>query len=205
MPGTMSRTDLVADLKDSLHDAASVFTAAADADFVRHLNKAALDFKRVRPLTKDGQITLEAGVATYTAPAGMTDFVLETWSDACPKQWEAAYPGLLPRALLIGPAGARKLHLSPAPSAMHLAAMGATYKFIYTAAHSIGEQASDTTIDAGDRGLLLLRAQAEALRELAIRNVGKPVQMRDGYTGTPRNGTPAALYQTLMQEFEGAI
>lgn len=204
MPGTLSRADLVADLKDSLHDAASVFTAPADADFVRHLDKAALDFRRVRPLMKDGQIALEAGVATYTAPADLAEFTLETWSDACPSQWESAYPGQLPRVAIVGPSGARRLHLSPAPSAMHLAALGSDFTFLYVANHTVAELAADTTITAADRGLLLLRAQAEALRELAIRNVGKPVQLRDGHSGTPRNGTPAALWQALMAEFEGA-
>jgi len=27
------------------------------------------------------------------------------------------------------------------------------------------------------------------------------VQLRDGLSGTPRNSTPAALYQTLLAEF----
>lgn len=204
MPGTMSRTDLVADLKASLQDAANVFTAAADADFVRHLDKAALDFGRVRPLMLEGTLTLESGVATYDAPAVARSFVSESWTDACPNQWDDGYPGRLPAVAVIGVGAARKLHFSPAPSARHLAAFGASFAYLYEAFHSISDTAASTTITAGDRGLLLLRAQAEAMRELAMRNVGKPVQMRDGYTGTPRNGTPAALWQSLMQEFEGA-
>ena len=53
------------------------------------------------------------------------------------------------------------------------------------------------------RTVAQVRAQAEAMRELAMRNVVKPQQMRDGYTSMPRNGTPAALFETLLAEFKG--
>ena len=42
------------------------------------------------------------------------------------------------------------------------------------------------------------------MRELAMRNVVTPQAMRDGYSSTPRNGTPAALYEALLAEFKGA-
>ena len=76
--------------------------------------------------------------------------------------------------------------------------------FYYFGVHAIGSAAVDTTVSAPDRALLLLRAQAEAMRELAMRNVVKPQQMRDGYTSMPRNGTPAALFESLLAEFKGA-
>ena len=47
----------------------------------------------------------------------------------------------------------------------------------------------------------LLRAQVEAWRELMLRNMTKVVQMRDGYSGTPRNATPAAMYELLHKQF----
>ncbi len=207
MAGTMSQADLVADLKASLHDAASVFVAADDADFVRHLNVAALDFGRVRPLVKPGTLTLTADTASYAAPADLDDVDSELWSSrgTMPQPWEASYPGPLPRLRVVGPAGSKLIVFTPSPSAAHILALGSAFQYLYRAAHAIGAAAADTTIAAGDRALLLLRAQAEALRELAMRNIGKPVHMRDGYTGTPRNGTPAALFQVLMTEFEGAV
>ncbi len=61
---------------------------------------------------------------------------------------------------------------------------------------------SDTTVPDEHRGLLLLRAQAEAMQELAARNIAKPVQLRDGQGGAPRNGVPAALHAQLMDAFE---
>ena len=69
--------------------------------------------------------------------------------------------------------------------------------------------APDRSTDAASphysRSLLLLRAQAEACRELALRNVSKPVTMRDAVGSQPRNGTPSALYQMLLTEFETRV
>ncbi len=206
MPGTMSLADLVADLKASLHDAASIFTATADADFERLLGVAAsaLGFKRPRRL--QGSITLVAGTADYAAPAGMLYLIEDQWAvpSLIPKPWEDAYPGALPRVSLIELAGVRTLLFSPAPTDAHIVALGATYKFIYRAAHSISATAASTTVQADDRGLLLLRAQVEALREIALRNSAKPVAMRDGLSGAPKNGTASYLFEILMREFEEA-
>jgi len=204
MSGTLSRADLVADLKGSLHDAASVFTAAADGDFSRFLDAAALDLSRYRPLTLVGNLTLSAGVDEYAAPSDLMDITAPLWGlgQSAPAFWDDAWPGRPPRVSTAGRPGARVLVFAPAPTGRQIGAWGAAYKFFYRAVHSIGAAAAETTVAPADRGLLLLRAQAEALREMSIRNSGKPVQMRDGATGTPRNGTPAALYQALMDEFE---
>lgn len=203
MPGTMSSADLVADLKASLHAAADVFTAASDADFTRMLAVSALDFGRVRPRRLLGSITLSADVAEYAAPAGLLAYQHDVWSNGkMPPPWDPSWPGQLPRVDVIDTATGRQLRLTPAPTAQMIALFGATFSFFYFAAHAISTTAADTTIQPGDRGLLLLRAQAEAMREMAIRNSGMPVQMRDGFSGQPRNGTPAALHQALLDEFE---
>ncbi len=70
--------------------------------------------------------------------------------------------------------------------------------------HVLGANAADTTIANTDRGLLLLRAQAEAMLEISLHNANKPVQVRDGYSGTARNSTPAALYESLLREWRSA-
>lgn len=206
MSGTMSSADLVADLKASLHDAASVFTAAADADFTRLLNLAAsaLGFKRPRRL--QGSLTLVADTPDYAAPAGMLYLIADQWGtpSLVPPPWEPTYPGALPRVSLIELAGVQTLLFSPPPNAQHIAALGATYKFMYRAAHSISATAASTTIQPDDRGLLLLRAQVEALREISIRNSAKPVALRDGLSGVPKNGTASYLYEALLREYEEA-
>lgn len=206
MAGTMTRADLVADLKASLQDAAKVFTAANDADFSRHLDAAALDMGRVRPRTLLGTITLVAEQYNYTAPADLLSYKSDLWGIPGRRinPWETSYPGRLPDVRSAVSGAVRELHFLPAPTAAQITSLGATFRFYYFAAHSIGATAADTTLHAGDRGLLLLRAQAEAMKEMAMRNIAKPVQMRDGLSQGPRNGTPSALFAELMRMFEGS-
>jgi hypothetical protein len=93
------------------------------------------------------------------------------------------------------------LVLDPAPTLVQIAVWGSTCKFWYFSQLAIGATANDTTVPTAARGLLLLRAQAEAMRELAIHQSNKPVSMRDGLSGTPRNSTPAALHEMLLRLF----
>lgn len=205
MPGTMSKADLITDLKASLLDAATVFKAPADADFVRHLEHAALDLGRKRPRTLVGEVTLVADTPNYPVPADLLQIKLPLWGSAERRQrnpWARDWPGQLPRATVVNVAGGQELWLDPAPTTAQIAQLGTAYKFFYFAGHQIADAANDTTVQPVDRGLLLLRAQAEAMKELAARNMHKPVQLRDGMSGTPRNATPAALYAQLMEEFE---
>jgi len=76
------------------------------------------------------------------------------------------------------------------------------------AARSLGMRPVDRLLGAvfgALRGALLLRAQAECCKELAMRNVAKPVTMRDGGGGQPRNGTPGHLYSVLLAEFMARV
>lgn len=200
----MSLASLVADLKASLFDAANAFTGEDDADFKRFLAQALPDMQVKRPVTKLGQVTLVADTAGYAiADADFAALKMDLWRDVgkLPRPWEPGYPGALPRiAAQLGATGF-ELVFDPAPTAAMLAWLGSTCRFYYFAQHAIGTLAVDTTIAEADRGLLLLRAQAEAMLALAIRNAGKPVQLRDGLSGTPRNSTPAALHQVLLQLF----
>ncbi len=206
MAGTMSQADLIADLRDSLHDAASVFTAPAEQDFIRLLGVAAGELGRVRTRAMSASLTLVAGQSGYAAPADLIDFIADTWgAGLMPQPWETYYPGPNPRVAVAYLAGVRSLLLAPAPTALQISLFGSAYSYTYLASHTVSESASATTVPAGERSLLLLRAQAEAMREVAIRNSAKPVSMRDGYSGQPRNGTPAALYQALLQEWREAV
>ena len=206
MSGTLSRADLVADFKASLHDAVNVFTAANDADFARMLDVAALDMGRVRPRTLLGNITLVADQDAYTAPAGMLTFKAALWGNARTAQpWDKSWTGRLPDVRLAMNGAVRELHLQPPPTLQQITMLGAAYKFYYFAGHVIGAAAADTSVLAGDRGLLLLRAQVEALKEMSLRNINKPTSMRDGISNMTRNGTPAYLWEQLMKQFEGAV
>lgn len=206
MPGSMSRADLKVDLVASLHDAMDVFVGADDMD--RLLDTAALDFSRHRPRTLAGTLTVEAGRMTYPAPADLYLFKSSLWGIAPvqrAKPWERTYSGPSPDVRRIDGPDGPELHLTPAPTQQQLNMLGSEFRFYYFARHTIGDTAAETTLHDGDRGLLLLRAQAEAMRELTIRNIGKPAQMRDGLRSAPRNMTPAALHVELMREWEAKV
>ncbi|WP_132259472.1 hypothetical protein [Paucimonas lemoignei] len=198
----MSMGDLVADLKASLHDAGEVFVAAGDME--RLLKVSALDFNGYRPRTLLGKLTVEAGRMAYPAPDDCYLFKSSLWGIAPAvraKPWEKQWPGRLPDVRMIDGAAGKELHLTPEPSAHQVAVLGSEFRFYYFGNHVIGDTADKTTIHPGDRFLLLLRAQAEAMRELMIRNIKKPVQLRDGLQSAPKNMTPAAWYERLMAEW----
>lgn len=204
MAGSMSRADLVADLKASLLDAAGSFRAPLDADYDRHLNVALTALTAWRAHTMAGEITLSEGVDAYAAPADLWRFKLSLWGSpggAMPKPWEKGWPGRLPTVRDISTAAGPMLWLTPAPSAQQIAALGATYRFFYYARLTAGADAADTTVSEADRGLLILRAQAEAMRELAIREAVRPVTARDGVSGRPSSGTAAALHAQFLEQF----
>ncbi|SCX40349.1 hypothetical protein [Nitrosospira sp. Nsp1] len=206
MPEIMSRAELIADLSESLHDASSIFAAENGGDFRRHLDAAAQDMGRVRPRTLLGIITLVADQEAYEAPADIQIFKSALWGvSRTARPWERSWTGRLPDVRLAMNGNTPEMHLLPAPTAPQISVLGSAYKFYYFAAHSVSADAAQTTIVHGDRGLLLLRAQAEAMRELAVRNVSKPVSMRDGISGGTRNGSPTYLFEALMKEFESRI
>jgi hypothetical protein len=208
MANTMSKADLVASLKSSLHDAAKVFEGsgpAVDVEFERFLLQALPDMQHKRPSTRLGSVQLEANFARVPVGAGNPDFAafkVSNWGDNCTiKPWEPSYPGILPRVSAEFAQQQWWLAFDKAPTARQIAVHGATFGFWYYASHTLGTLAADTSVNPQDRGLLILRAQVEAMRELSIRNAAKPVQLRDGLSGAPRNSTAAALTDSLMRTF----
>ncbi|WP_428570719.1 hypothetical protein [Ramlibacter sp.] len=202
----MSEADLVADLKASLFDAANAFTEANDAAFKRFLQQALPDMQVKKPLTRLGQLALVAGTPRYAPAADFAALKIDLWRDPArlPKPWEPTYPGPLPFTAAAWDGDAWWIQFEPAPTAAQIGVLGSTFSYWYFATHVISATAADTTVNPQDRGLLLVRAQAEAMLAMANRNAGKPVSMRDGLSGTPRNSTPAALFQLLMDVFREA-
>jgi len=195
---------LIADLRTSLNDAANVF-ADDDTDFIRHLDYAAEDFSRARPRIIEATLNLIADQSLYAAPFGFVRPHALRWGDGKRrdiKPWEVGYTGRLPRLRMSGDPDARAIIFSPSPSASQIAILGSSCVIEYIASHVIDPVAANTTVQSGDRGLLLLRAQAEAAKEMAMRNMHKPVRMRDGISGGTLNGTPSALFKQLMDQFD---
>lgn len=201
MPDGMALADLVHDLRGSLQDAAGAFSAADGADFVRHLRVAAEAFAVVRPRTTVGSVVLVAEQDVYSAPADLWRFKSAIWGVRRGQPWERSWPGRLPDVRVVD----GTMVLTPAPTGHQIAVLGAEYRFFYYARHVLGAEAAETTIAPEDRGLLLLRAQAEAMRELAIRDSVRPVTARDAYGGMPRSGVPSALFRAFLDEFERAV
>jgi len=203
----MRLSELVADHKAALMDAAAKFTAAADADFERHLDIAARDVSRVLPRVISATLTVEADVAFYAAPADLIKPKYSTWGDAAKQRlsrWDANYPHYLPKMSLVEDSGARKIALTPPPTACQIAVCGSEYPYRYYARHALSDVEGETTVPEDRRDLLLLRAAAEAMRELAAHGVAKPIQIGGSVSvSMPKNGTPAALYEMLMKEYRG--
>ncbi|MFZ4286637.1 hypothetical protein [Variovorax sp. HJSM1_2] len=204
----MSLPDLALDLQHSLHDSATAFGADALADMRRFVLQALPAMALKRPRTKLGQVLLQAEVPRYSLAdcADFSAYKTHLWEQrGCALQpWDAGYPGATPRMSASNDGAGYWLDFAPAPNALHIAARGSSFRFYYFATHTLGDEPTESTVNLADRGLLLLRAQVEALRELAIRNVTKPVAMRDGYSGQPRNSTAAALHAQLLEIFEAA-
>jgi hypothetical protein len=204
--GSLSQADVVEDLKRSLHDAASAFSAAADADFRRHIAVALVAMQAKRPRTLLGSVSITAGEPRFALQvADFVQYKTHVWGSRPPRPWLPSYPGALPRVCAVQEGDGWALMFDPPPSAQHVATYGADFRFWYFGTHRLGlTDPAESTLAAADRPLLLLRAQAEAMRELSMRNINKGVQLRDGLSGTPRNSTPAALFQVLLAEFEAA-
>lgn len=204
MAGTMSQADLVADLKASLQSAADKFTAPDGADFKRFLGHAAADFNRAQRRVLEGSLTLVADQAGYPAPADYVCIHLPQWGKAERqryKPWDPLYPVRLPQPHTVEGLSGLEIHLSPAPTAAQINQLGATWPFLYVARHKVDANAANTTIAPNNRGVLLLRAQAEAMKELAIAGVVQPIQFHKGMGSAPTQGTPSALHKRLMEEF----
>ncbi|WFC43180.1 hypothetical protein [Pseudoxanthomonas sp. SE1] len=201
--------ELIAQHKASLMDSAGLFVAPNDADFLRHLRIAGRAVGvRKRPRTHAGQLQLEAGQVAYPAPADLIQVKGSPWGvqELQTAPWNMPR-GPLPTLRLVAAGTAQELHLSPPPNAAQIAAFGAVFPFYYFAAHTLpddpGEATSVTDIELD---LVLLRAKAEAMRELTIRNHSKPITLRAGQGGEsqPKNMTAAALYQAFLDEFNKA-
>ncbi|MFW6339514.1 MAG: hypothetical protein ACOC0Q_01455 [Wenzhouxiangella sp.] len=211
----ISPADLIAELRASLLDSAQYFQgtpgdpdatpdpvpADPDADFRRHLQTAAADLGKRRGMTLLAEVQIEAGRALYDLPADALYVTTPLWgTETRPTPWADNHPGPLPRARIVRYLDSDQLQLTPAPTRHQIEALGSTYRYLYAASLWDGDTQSDLSLSDDDRALLLLRAQAEACRELAMQGLTKPVETRTSQA-MPRNATPAALYQALMAEF----
>lgn len=202
--------DVLPDYQASLNDAASVFLGAAGndtTDLKRHLQRAAIAMATdKRPRSVTAILTVSAGKASYDdVPSDLlypqgTDWGLRSNLPV----WELP-SSRLPSLRLTETGTGRALMLVPAPTWQQIQVFGASLEYRYAGAHALTADAATSTLDEADKWLLILRAQVEAAREMSLRNMNKPTSFGQGAAGSaPRNMTPAALYEKLLQEYREA-
>lgn len=200
----MKRATLKKHLATLLGDSADKFQPL-DLDLL--LDLAAIDLTRVKPRVVSATVTLTADESFYAAPSDMVKPIILDWGAAdllSKKPWNADWPGRLPRLTSLNIDGVKKLMLAPAPTQAQINLLGTEAAYRYAARYTIGDTDAETNITEDDEPLLLTRALAEAMLALAARGIAKPVTLGGrAAVSVPRNGTPAALAQQLMDHFEG--
>lgn len=199
----MQVSDLIVKLQAALMDSAE-FVAGHERQLVE---MALADYSRYRPQQRLGTLALELGVDCYPAPADLISVRVSYYGTATRKQyqpWERGYPQHLPTLSRIDDDhGKPLLRLSFMPGYHLLNQCGWQFSYSYYAARTI--QNDTFSIDPHDESLLLLRAIAEAVKYLAVNHLSKNVSVRNSIGGEAKNGTPAAIHQQLMEQFERQV
>ena len=199
-----TRASLVSRLQASLINSADSFRPE---DLQRHVDVGFAELCRFRHRTVYAGLVAQAGVTMYPCPSTLTRVLASDWGQqnkAELQPWDDRWPGKLPQ-LSVGydESDNRVLLLQPAPTERQLALLGSRCPYRYAAPHLLSD--SQSSLNDEDAQLLILRAQAEAMRELAMHHASKPYQLRDGISATPRNGMPGYLYSVLLEEFERRV
>jgi len=211
----LTAAELLPDYQASLSDAAGVFgddttTPTLEQNLTRHLKVAALALSvdGKRPLVKSAEFTVVAGTARYAEVPD--DLVVPranlwpTYAAQSLQPWEQPIEPL-PAIYKITTAAGDVLMLSPAPTCAQVRAYGSTFGYTYLAAHAVTDDADTSTLLVTDKNLVILRAQVEAMREMAFRNIHKPVNLKAAGGGAvSSNMQPSALYEKLLEEYRSA-
>jgi hypothetical protein len=193
--------DLIVDHKAQLGRAVERFRAEYDADFIRHFALAARRLDGKRPRQRMSMLAVTVGEVDYPAAAGSLAILAHEWGIGSVRQpWDSDFMGIPPLIRQLDSDDGLRWRLSAAPTANQITAWGPTIPVRYQAAHEIGEDR--VTPPDSDRSLVLLAALIEAMRDLSTETA--VVQLHKGLTGLPTAGTPAYLYERLLQEFVSA-
>lgn len=197
----MTITDLRSDLTVMLSGCSTHFEPQ-ELDVL--LTTAAEDLARRKSTMKRGTLTLVADQRDYAAPSDILTPLASHWGQQERgrfEPWEDNYPQRLPRLYLVQVGTTKTLEIDPPPSGSQIANLGSDYLYTYAITHTLSETEADTTVPPAQRGLLLLRALAEAMKTLAARGVHKPVSLGAAGDNRPKNGAPASLADQFMKDF----
>lgn len=198
-------------LEASLLDAANLFgadTLARKPALDQHLATALAEFNRVAPRLVSTTLTLVAKLGNYAAPADAIRFhsseVVDDQNELSP--WNEYRIPQVPVPIITHVGGVRAWQFRPTPSEFMIQRIGREYPYTYYARHVLDETtAANTTLTLEQQPLLIMRAQVESLRAIALRNAHKPVAMRDATYSQTKNGTPAALAEQTMRMWEQMV
>ena len=195
------RNEIVSRYGASLLDSKRAFNEVA---IERHIDVALAALSEIRPQLKIAEIKVAAGRDRYPCPADLIRIHKCNWgisAKSSQRPWDDSYVGALPEwRVFRDPEGKLVLFADPAPTVLQERLIGSCCQLIYTAAHVLTED--ECSLNDEEIGLLILRAQVEAMREISMKNTTQSYQLREGISSTPMNGTPAYLYITLMDEFK---
>ncbi|AWL12814.1 hypothetical protein HMF8227_02362 [Saliniradius amylolyticus] len=196
---------LINELQISLGDTAEHFEVGGDFSVGgRRLIDAALSaYSQHRPRTKPGKLLLVSGQMNYTAPVDLIGFKMSNWGHSAPL-WQPNRPRSIPRPTLVGERGSYALCFNQAPSLGHIQCFGREYHYLYYAEQSVNEN-GDLLLPRTELDLVMLRAQAEAMKELSMHHSNKTVSANNSVASPAKNDKPIYVYQQLMAEFEERI
>lgn len=202
----MKRSELLTLFKNSMNNSNRLFKSDGSS-YERHFEIALSDLNLWRPLVIYDALNVAAGQSCYPCPEDLNKPISCFYGrghKARGNPWDDDYVGQLPEIRVVfNKNRQRSLQLTPPPTDRQIRILGASCSYTYASDHFLSEEGSSLT--SNEENLLVLRAQAEAMREAAINNVTEPQTLREGLTTTPKNGTPAYLYSELLSEFQRRV
>lgn len=198
----MQLATLIEQLKKALMDSAELIQ-----DIEQQVVEVALsDFSRYRPHTRVATFSLMTNQMLYLAPIDLIRIrtVLYGQNQRAKQPWESGYPRNLPRLSVIEDEENQKwVQLSHYPLESVVMNCGRDVSYTYYASRKIVNGA--ISVDIQDEPLLLLRCMAEAVKYIAVHQLNKTVSVRNSIGGEAKNGTPAAIHEQLMAQFERQV
>jgi len=191
------------ELKQSLINALSASYEFIEGQEERILHIAARELARVKRRVLTDTLMLIPGRTFYDAPEDLIEVKISDWGlqqKRILKPWQVDYPSQLPDIIVVN-TSPKQLKLSYVPQYSQIQSMGEEMLYQYYATHRLSENKSETTVPDDQQDLLILRAQAEAMKILSARFAGSTATAKSTISGIPKIGTPAALYHMLMKEF----
>lgn len=190
----MNVATLTTHLKTSLGDSDESF----QDDLLRLLTVALDDYSRYKPLTLNASCRISPGKQTYDVPPDFLSFKHTFWGQSTTPLWSNK-PQPLGRPLSTPQGLQFQQPITPA----HIQHYGANYAYLYFAKHKILDN-GDLTLRA-DHDLLVMRAQAQAMLELALHNADKQAAAHQHIGNQSSNSKPMHIHDMLMATFKARL